>query len=71
MRGFVLRSETRYELKKNATDVINALLNYGYAVLAGQISTYINGVGLDAYYGFMHKNHTSFQSLVYDMMEPF
>jgi len=51
--------------------VINALLNYGYAVLAGQISAYINGVGLDTYYGFMHKNHTSFQSLVYDMMEPF
>lgn len=57
--------------KNNATDVINALLNYGYSVLAGQISAYINGVGLDAYYGFMHKNHTSFQSLVYDMMEPF
>ncbi len=57
--------------KNNATDVINALLNYGYSVLAGQISSYINGVGLDTYYGFMHKNHTSFQSLVYDMMEPF
>jgi len=67
---FTKRNSIRIE-KKNATDVINALLNYGYAVLAGQISAYINGVGLDAYYGFMHKNHTSFQSLVYDMMEPF
>jgi CRISP-associated protein Cas1 len=68
--GFKKRNSVRIE-KKNATDVINALLNYGYAVLAGQISSYINGVGLDAYYGFMHKNHTSFQSLVYDVMEPF
>ena len=68
--GFKKRNSVRIE-KKNATDVINALLNYGYSVLAGQISAYINGVGLDAYYGFMHKNHTSFQSLVYDMMEPF
>ena len=68
--GFKKRNSIRIE-KKNATDVINALLNYGYAVLAGQISAYINGVGLDAYYGFMHKNHTSFQSLVYDLMEPF
>ena len=68
--GFKKRNSIRIE-KKNATDVINALLNYGYAVLAGQISTYINGVGLDTYYGFMHKNHTSFQSLVYDLMEPF
>jgi len=46
--------------KNNATDVINALLNYGYSVLAGQISAYLSGVGLDVYYGFMHKNHTSF-----------
>jgi len=68
--GFTKRNSIRIE-KKNATDVINALLNYGYSVLAGQISSYINGIGLDAYYGFMHKNHTSFQSLVYDMMEPF
>ncbi len=68
--GFKKRNSVRIE-KKNATDVINALLNYGYSVLAGQISAYLNGVGLDAYYGFMHKNHTSFQSLVYDMMEPF
>ena len=67
---FSKRNSIRIE-KKNATDVINALLNYGYSVLAGQISSHINGIGLDAYYGFMHKNHTSFQSLVYDMMEPF
>jgi len=57
--------------KKNATDVINALLNYGYAVLAGEISKFVNGMGLDAYYGFYHSHHTSFQSLVYDIMEPF
>ncbi len=33
--------------KNNATDVINALLNYGYAVLAGEISKFINGFGLE------------------------
>jgi len=68
--GFKKRNSIQIE-KKNATDVINALLNYGYSVLAGQISAYINGAGLDAYYGIMHKNHSSFQSLVYDLMEPF
>jgi CRISP-associated protein Cas1 len=68
--GFTKRNSIKI-MKNNATDVINALLNYGYSVLAGQISAYISGVGLDVYYGFMHKNHTSFQSLVYDMMEPF
>jgi len=57
--------------KDRATDVINSLLNYGYAILAGEISKFINGVGLDSFYGFLHTNKTSFQSLVYDMIEPF
>ena len=57
--------------KNNATDVINALLNYGYCVLAGEISKFVNGVGLDAYFGFYHKKHTGFQPLVYDLIEPF
>ena len=57
--------------KQNATDVINALLNYGYSVLAGEISKQINGLGLDPYYSFYHKNHESFQSLTYDIIEPF
>jgi len=57
--------------KDRATDVINALLNYGYSVLAGEISKFVNGIGLDAYYGFYHTNKTSFQALVYDLIEPF
>jgi len=65
-------SRNQMKITKNqASDVINALLNYGYAVLAGEISKFINGFGLDAYYGFYHKSHTGFQPLVYDMMEPF
>lgn len=59
------------ETKNHATDIINALLNYGYTVLAGEISKFINGIGLDAYYGFYHKTHSGFQPLVYDMIEPF
>ncbi len=57
--------------KDKASDVINGLLNYGYTILGGEISKFLNGIGLDAYYGFSHKNHSSFQSLVYDLMEPF
>ena len=57
--------------KNNATDIINALLNYGYSVLAGEISKFVCGVGLDPYFGFMHKTHTGFQPLVYDIIEPF
>ena len=68
---FTARNSPITVKKYGATDIINALLNYGYSVLAGEITKFIHGVGLDPYYGFYHKNHTSFQSLVYDMMEPF
>ena len=56
---------------RNAGDIVNSLLNYGYTVLAGEIIKFVNGIGLDAYFGFYHKNHTSFQALVYDLIEPF
>lgn len=51
--------------------MINGLLNYGYSVLAGEIAKFVNGMGLDPYYGFYHKPDTSFQALVYDLIEPF
>ena len=65
-RGGGLANSKRY-----ASDIINALLNYGYTVLAGEIAKFVNGMGLDPYYGFYHKQDTSFQALVYDMIEPF
>jgi CRISP-associated protein Cas1 len=54
-----------------ASDVVNGLLNYGYTVLAGEIAKFVNGFGLDPYYGFMHSTHNSFQALVYDLIEPY
>jgi len=70
--GFQSRNQSHIRISKNnATDVINGLLNYGYAVLAGEISKFINGIGLDTYYGFYHKTHSGFQPLVYDIIEPF
>jgi CRISPR-associated protein Cas1 len=69
---FVSRNQSFIRTSKNnATDVINTLLNYGYSVLAGEISKFVCGIGLDPYYGFMHKSHTGFQPLVYDLIEPF
>ncbi|MBM2819828.1 MAG: cas [Nitrosarchaeum sp.] len=65
-RGGGLANSKRY-----ASDIINALLNYGYTVLAGEIAKFVNGKGLDPYYGFYHKPDRSFQALVYDLIEPF
>ena len=70
--GFESRNQSKIRISKNsATDVVNGLLNYGYAVLASEIAKYINGLGLDPYFGFYHKRHSGFQALVYDMIEPF
>jgi len=65
-RGGGGRISNRY-----ASDIINVLLNYGYTVLAGEICKFVNGLGLDAYYGFYHRTHSGFQALVYDIIEPF
>jgi len=65
-RGGGARISNRY-----ASDIINALLNYGYTVLAGEICKFVNGLGLDVYYGFYHRSHSGFQALVYDIIEPF
>ena len=70
--GFQSRNQSFIRTSKNnATDIINALLNYGYSILAGEISKFVCGFGLDPYFGFMHRSHTGFQPLVYDLIEPF
>ena len=70
--GFTSRNQSFIRTSKNnATDIINALLNYGYSVLAGEISKFVCGFGLDPYFGFMHRSHTGFQPLVYDLIEAF
>jgi CRISPR-associated protein Cas1 len=53
----------------NASDVINALLNYGYAILESPVRKYINAVGLGPSVGFLHELAPSKQPLVYDLQE--
>jgi CRISPR-associated protein Cas1 len=53
----------------NASDEINALLNYGYAVLESQVRKYINAVGLDQAVGYLHELAPSKTPLVYDLQE--
>jgi len=55
----------------NASDEINALLNYGYALLETQVRKTINSIGLDPKMGFLHELKDSRDSLVYNLMEPF
>ncbi len=55
----------------NASDPINCLLNYGYAVLESECRKAINSVGLESTIGFLHEAQQSKYPLVYDLQEPF
>ena len=50
---------------------INALLNYGYAVLLSTILQKLFGVGLDPTFGIGHATRERSTPLAYDLMEPF
>ena len=69
--NFKSRKNKSYSWNMNATDEINALLNYGYAILESEVRKDINAVGLDPAIGFLHELDESKEPLVYDMQELF
>jgi CRISPR-associated protein Cas1 len=68
---FKSRKNKSYSWNMNASDEINALLNYGYAILESEVRKDINAVGLDPAVGFLHDLAESKEPLVYDMQELF
>ena len=56
---------------KKPTDLLNSMLNYGYAILASEISKSILVNGLDPYCGFLHFDMDKRSSLAFDLIEPF
>ncbi|MGI0026329.1 MAG: CRISPR-associated endonuclease Cas1 [Nitrosopumilaceae archaeon] len=68
---FQSRNNSRTFRPRNASDVINGLLNYEFSILYAEIAKQLNSLGLDCYVGFYHRNHESHLALVYDMIEPF
>lgn len=67
--GFETRKNRGTGLPKDATDVVNALLNYGFSILQAEVGKQLNAIGLDCNVGFYHKNYPTTVPLVYDMME--
>jgi len=55
---------------RDATHPVNAMLNYGYAVLESQIRLCVTAAGLDPYLGYFHTRWRERQALVLDLMEP-
>jgi CRISPR-associated protein Cas1 len=69
--SFETRSNFDHKRSDHASDEINALLNYGYSILASEIKKFLNSVGLDSQIGFLHETMSSRTPLVYDLQELF
>jgi CRISPR-associated protein Cas1 len=54
----------------NARHPLNAMLNYGYAILISQVQTAIVAAGFDPSIGVAHRRVGNPIPLVYDLMEP-
>ena len=68
---FVGRMNKSSSWNVNASDEINALLNYGYAILESIVRKSLNSVGLDPTIGFLHEITYAKTPLVYDFQELF
>ncbi len=56
---------------RGATDPVNMLLNYGYAILFTRVWRAVERHGLHAYVGFVHTSRRDQPGLVLDAMEQF
>ncbi|UAC49486.1 type I-C CRISPR-associated endonuclease Cas1c [Bacillus aquiflavi] len=50
-------------------DNMNAMLSFAYTLLANDMAAALEGVGLDAYVGFLHRDRPGRVSLALDVME--
>jgi CRISPR-associated protein Cas1 len=50
-------------------DRVNALLSFAYSLLASEVAAALEGVGLDSYVGFLHRDRPGRTSLALDLME--
>ncbi|GIN63886.1 CRISPR-associated endonuclease Cas1 [Robertmurraya siralis] len=50
-------------------DNVNAMLSFAYTLLAHDTASALEGVGLDAYVGFLHRDRPGRVSLALDLME--
>lgn len=55
--------------KRPPLDNVNAMLSFGYTLLANDCAYALEGVGLDSYVGFLHRDRPGRKSLALDLME--
>lgn len=52
-------------------DRYNAVMDFAYWLLFSRMNVLVRGLGLSPYLGFLHSARDHYESLVYDLMEPF
>jgi CRISPR-associated protein Cas1 len=57
--------------RRPAEDPLNAMLNYGYGMLYGEVESCALIAGLDPHIGFMHRDEYGKPAFVFDAIEPF
>ena len=55
--------------KRPPLDNVNAMLSFRYTLLANDCANALEGVGLDSYVGFLHRDRPGRKSLSLDLME--
>jgi CRISPR-associated protein Cas1 len=58
-------------IKRPPTDPVNALLSFVYSLITQECVSALQGVGLDPYVGFLHKDRSGRPSLALDLLEEF
>jgi CRISPR-associated endonuclease Cas1 len=69
--GELPRFEFENRNRRPATDPVNAMLSFAYAMLVRELTATLSAVGFDPYRGFYHQPRYGRPALALDMMEPF
>jgi len=69
--GVIIGDESFKRVTKDAPDVINQALNYGYAFIYQRVQSALLKVGVNIYHSFLHVSQANKPTLVFDMVEPF
>lgn len=59
----------RERSRRPPLDAFNAVLSFAYSLLAHDVASALESVGLDAYVGYLHRDRPGRESLALDMME--
>lgn len=69
-RTFGARHSPAYGSPRGAVSPANAMLNYLYGLLIGEIAVALHAAGLDPFIGILHVDKDNRSSLAYDLIEP-